>query len=157
VSSEQNDLSERKEGDAPTASVGNPTWIRGGASPNPKGRPPGPSKQQKLITRMLDEGAEVLDAVLENAKTGDPASASLVLNRILPTLRSQSQTVQFELDPALPIARQVEQVLAAVAAGQVSPDIGQQVTAIIGTLSNVRAAEELEQRIAELEGKAMNR
>jgi hypothetical protein len=51
----------------------------------------------------------------------------------------------------------VEQVLAAVAAGQVSPDIGQQVTAIIGTLSNVRAAEELEQRIAELEGKAMNR
>jgi hypothetical protein len=97
VSSEQNDLSERKEGDAPTASVGNPTWIRGGASPNPKGRPPGPSKQQKLITRMLDEGAEVLDAVLENAKTGDPASASLVLNRILPTLRSQSQTVQFEL------------------------------------------------------------
>lgn len=109
------------------------------------------------MNRMLDEGAEVLDAVLENAKTGDPASASLVLNRILPTLRSQSQTVQFELDPALPIARQVEQVLAAVAAGQVSPDIGQQIATIIGTLSNVRATEELEQRISELEGKAVSK
>jgi hypothetical protein len=103
---------------------------------------------------MLDEGEEVVDAVLENAKTGDPASASLVLNRILPTLRSQSQAVQFELDPALPITRQVEQVLAAVATGQVAPDVAQQITTIIGTLSNVRATEELERRIANLEGKA---
>jgi hypothetical protein len=141
-------------GQVPPSSVGNPNWKRGGTSPNPKGRPPGPSKQQKLMNRMLDEGAEVLDAVLENAKTGDPASAGLVLNRILPTLRSQSQMVQFELDPALPITRQVEQVLAAVAAGQVPPDIAQQITTIIGTLSSVRATEELERRIAELEGKA---
>ncbi len=157
MSEVQRDQSDWMKGDVPTPSVGNPNWKRGGASPNPKGRPPGPSKQQKLMNRILDEGAEVLDAVLENAKTGDPASASLVLNRILPTLRSQSQTVQFELDPALPIARQVEQVLAAVAAGQVSPDIGQQITTIIGTLSNVRATEELEQRISELEGKAVSK
>lgn len=156
MSDEQNDLSMQEDSHTRTSSVGNPNWIRGGTSPNPKGRPPGPSKQQKLMNRMLEEGTAVLDAVLENAKAGDPSSAGLVLNRILPTLRSQSQTVEFELDPALPIARQVEQVLTAVAAGQVSPDIGQQITGIIGTLSNVRATEELERRIELLEGKAMN-
>ena len=157
MSEPHNDQPDWMLGHVPAQPAGNPNWKRGGSSPNPKGRPPGPSKQQMLMNRMLEEGAEVLDAVLENAKTGDPACASLVLNRILPTLRSQSQTVQFELDPALPIARQVEQVLAAVAAGQVSPDIGQQITSIIGTLSNVRATEELEQRIAELEGKAVSK
>ena len=73
-----------------------------------------------------------------------------------PALRSQAQPVQFEFDPSLPIGRQIEAVLAAVAAGEVPTDLGQSIVAMIGTLSTVRATEELERRIVELEAKAVS-
>lgn len=125
-----------------------------GVSGNPAGKPRGiTDKRSKLMKRMLDDANDIYDGLLERAKTGDPTSAGLIFARILPTLRSQSQTVSFDFDPSLPIARQVEQVLAAVAAGQVAPDVGQTIIASIGTLSTVRANEELEQRIIQLEAK----
>ena len=130
-------------------------WTPGMKSPNPKGRPPGPSKQQKLLNRMLEEAGEVMDAVLAKAKEGDPASAGLVLSRILPTLRAQSQTVTFDLDPILPLAAQVEQVLMAISTGKLAPDIGRQIIEAIGTLGNIRAVEDLESRLVILEGKAL--
>ena len=130
-------------------------WTPGMKSPNPKGRPPGPSKQQKLLNRMLEEAGEVMDAVLAKAKEGDPASAGLVLSRILPTLRAQSQTVTFDLDPILPLAAQVEQVLMAISTGRLAPDIGRQIIEAIGTLGNIRAVEDLESRLVILEGKAL--
>lgn len=145
--------------------VQQPTWMQGyvpgpdtkfkaGSSGNPAGRPRGISdKRTKLMKQMLDEGEAVLTGVLAKAKEGDSANAALVLNRILPALRSQSQTVEFDLDPELPIGKQMEAVLAAVAAGKVPPDTGQQIIAMIGTLSNVRATEELEARIVMLEAR----
>jgi hypothetical protein len=126
-----------------------------GRSGNPKGRQPGPSKQQKLLNRMLEEAGEVMDAVLAKAKEGDPASAGLVLSRILPTLRAQSQTVNFDLDPTLPLAAQVEQVLLAISSGKLAPDVGRQIIEAIGTLGNIRAVEDLESRLVILEAKAI--
>ena len=136
--------------------VGNPNWKRGGASPNPAGKPKGiTDKRAKLLRQMLDDANDVYDGILAKAKAGDPTAAGLIFARILPTLRAQSQTVQFEFDPDLPIAKQVEQVLAAVAAGQVAPDVGQQIVTMVGTLSQVRATEELAERLAILEAKAI--
>ncbi len=136
--------------------IGNPNWHKGMKSPNPVGRPVGGStKQTKLLQRMLDDAGDVVDALLEKAKEGDPASASLILQRILPALRSQSEKVQFEFDASAPVVRQVEQVLEAIAAGAVAPDIGKQIIEAIGALANVRAAEELETRITLLEAKAI--
>jgi hypothetical protein len=134
------------------------TKFQKGETGNPKGRPKGiKDKRDKLLDTMLSGAGEVLDAVLERAKEGDPASASLVLGRVLPALRAQSQTVEFHFDPELPIGRQIEQVLAAVARGEVPPDTGQSIIAMIGTLSNVRATEELEERIKMLEAKDVTR
>ena len=109
----------------------------------------------QLQARLLEEGPAVLDAVLEKAKEGDPASAGLVLSRILPVLKAQGEKVKFNLDPSLPLAAQVEQVLAAIADGHIAPDVGRQMIEAIGTLGNIRAVEELEQRIITLEGKAV--
>ena len=114
------------------------------------------SKASKLMRQMLEDASEVVDAVMAKAREGDSAHAALVLNRILPALRSQSQCVQFQFDPSLPIARQVEQVLTAVAAGEVPPDVGQTIVAMINALGNVRSVETLEERLTMLEAKAVN-
>lgn len=141
----------------PIEGPGNPAWTRGGPSPNPAGKPKGTlDKRSKLLRKMLDDAGDIVDALLARAKEGEPASVGLVLSRILPALRSQSQCVTFEFDPSLPIARQVEQVLAAVAAGEVAPDIGQQIVAMVNALGNLRAVEQLEERLTLLEAKAVN-
>jgi hypothetical protein len=127
-----------------------------GRSGNPRGRQPGPSKQQKLLNRMLEEAGEVMDAVLAKAKEGDPASAGLVLSRILPTLRAQSQTVAFDLDPTLPLAAQVEQVLMAISTGRLAPNIGREIIEAINALGNLRAVEDFERRLVIVEGKVVN-
>lgn len=138
----------------PAPNPGNPNWKKGGPSPNPAGRPKGVlDKRQKVSEALRDDAPAVARVVIEAALAGDMTACGLVLSRIAPTLRAQLETVQFEFDPSLPIARQVEQVLAAVAAGQVPPDIGQTIIASIGTLSSVRKDEELEQRIIQLEAK----
>ena len=128
-----------------------------GVSGNPAGKPRGiTDKRSKLMKRMLDDANDIYDGLLEKARAGDPTAAGLIFARILPTLRAQLQTVQFDFDPSLPIGRQIEAVLAAVAAGEVPTDLGQSIVAMIGTLSTVRATEELELRIVQLEAKTVS-
>ncbi len=133
---------------------GNPTWVKGGPSPNPKGRPPGVLDRRTKVTQALaDDAPAIVRVVIEAALEGDMQAASLVLSRVAPTLRSQSQVVTFDFDASAPATRQVEQVLVAIASGEVSPDIGKQIIEAISALSQIRAVEELEQRIIELEAR----
>lgn len=133
--------------------AGNPNWYKGMKSPNPAGRPPGQSAQSKLLARMLENADGILDAIIAKAMEGDSASASLILARIVPALKSQAQTVQFAFDAAAPVSEQAEAILTAIAAGHVSPDTGRQILEAVNALSQIRAGELLEARIAALEEK----
>lgn len=143
--------------DKPKRPRGNPNWQKGGTSPNPSGRPAVIGMARTEVEKLLQNNVGgILELQIAKALEGDSGAATLVLSRVMAPLRPSGEKVQFAFDPSLPIARQVEQVLAAVAAGHVAPDIGQQITTIIGTLSSIRANEELEQRIIQLEAKAVN-
>lgn len=131
-------------------------WYKGMPSPNRGGRPRGiTDRKAKLAQRIMDDADGIVQAMVEKALEGDSSAASLILSRVLPALRSQNEKVQFEFDPAAPVSSQVEAVLAAVAAGVVAADVGKQIIEAIGTLSNVRAVESLEERIVMLEAKAV--
>jgi hypothetical protein len=104
---------------------------------------------------MLTELKAIAAIMVEKAKEGDTAAASLVMSRVMPVLRPQSDKVCFSFDASAPVAQQVEQVLQAISEGAVAPDVGKQIIDAIGTLSDVRAAEELEQRIIMLEAKQL--
>lgn len=133
-------------------------WERGGPSPNPKGRPPGiVDKRTRVSQALLDDAPAVARVVVDAALEGDMQAASLVLSRIAPVLRGQMEKVAFEFDATAPVARQVEQVLAAVARGQVAPDVGKQIIDAVQALSTIRATEELEARLAALEQKELNK
>ena len=74
---------------------GNPNWQKGMRSPNPAGRPPGPTPQTRLMQRMLDDADGIVDAMVAKALEGDSASASLILSRVLPALNFIGETPNF--------------------------------------------------------------
>ena len=140
----------------PAPPRGNPNWRKGMPSPNPKGRPPGiTDKKAKLAQRMLEDADGIVRVMIDKAMEGDSSAAALVLSRVIPAIRNQSEKVQFAFDPSAPVSEQVEAVLDAIASGAVAPDVGKQIIDAIGTLSNVRAVESLEERIITLEAKAV--
>lgn len=133
---------------------GNPAWTPGMRSPNPAGRPRGiVDKRSRIAERMLADAEGIVSALVEKALEGEVGAASLILARVLPSLRSQAEKVTFDFDAAAPVVNQVEQVLAAIAGGVVAPDVGRQIIEAIGALSAIRATEELEVRLAALEAK----
>lgn len=91
-----------------------------------------------------------MDAIIAKAMEGDSASASLILARIVLALKGQAQTVQFAFDAAAPVSEQAEAILTAISAGHVSPDVGRQILEAVNALSQIRASEQLEARIAAL-------
>lgn len=136
---------------------GNPNWVKGGPSPTPSGRKAEFGVARTKITGMLmDNVGGILEKQIAKALEGDSGAATLVLSRVMAPLRADSERVRFHFDPALPISQQVEQVLAAIAAGAVAPDIGKQIIDAIAALSTVRMNEELEQRIIQLEARPVN-
>jgi len=131
------------------------TWVKGMKSPNPKGRPPGITDRRRRISEeLLDAAGKVNRVVIDAALGGDMQAAQLVLSRVTPVLRAQSQTVEFNFDAAASLATQVEQVLAAIASGDVSPDTGKSIVESIGALAAVRQVDELARRLDALEGRA---
>jgi hypothetical protein len=101
----------------------------------------------------MDEGLEIARVVTDAAKEGDLQACGIVLARIAPPMKAQSERVEFDFDPTASTAQQIESVLGAIASGDLSPDSGREVIAAIGTLSNARAVEDLEARIITLEAR----
>ncbi len=125
-----------------------------GESGNPRGRPPGrPDKRLLATEQMLQEMRGIVSVLVSKALEGDTGAASLVLSRVLPSLKAQAEKVQFEFDASATISEQVAQVLDAIAAGALAPDVGRVIIESIKALADVRASEELEARIAALEEK----
>lgn len=133
---------------------GNPAWKPGCPSPNPRGRPAGiPDKRLLATQQMLDEMRNIVAVLVAQALEGDTGAASLVLSKVLPSLKAQAEKVNFPLDTTAPISEQVAQVLDAVAGGLLAPDVGRLMIESLKALADVRAVEDLEARIITLEAK----
>lgn len=135
-----------------TKTAGNPNWRKGMNSPNPQGRPKGIiDKRMKVNQSLLADADDIAKVVIQSALSGDMQAASLVLSRIAPTLKAQTETVQFELDATASVTEQAQSVLQAIADGNVAPDVGKQIIEAINALNGIRQIDELEQRINALE------
>ena len=134
--------------------AGNPNWKKGMPSPNKAGRPRGVVDRRTKVTQaLMDDAPKIARVVIDAALAGDVQAAGLVLSRVAPTLRAQTERVAFDFDATAPVAQQVEAVLQAIADAKVSPDGGKESIEAIGALSAVRAVDELEKRRQALEDK----
>ncbi len=96
------------------------------------------------IAQGLFENAEaIVDAMVEKALEGDSGAASLILSRVLPSLRAQSERVQFDFDATASISEQMESVLQAVSEGSVSADVAKQILEAVAALQKMRDVEAL--------------
>lgn len=137
---------------APPRPVGNPDWVKNGPSPNPAGRPRGIPDRRLLATeQMLTEMRAIVSVLVGKALEGDTGAISVVLSKVMPSLKAQAEKVNFDLNTDAPASEQVAQVLDAIASGALAPDVGRLIIDSVKALAEVRATEELEARIEALE------
>ena len=123
-----------------------------GQSGNPSGRPVGSKNRKSLLTQQLEEqGGLVAQRVIEAALAGDIQAASLVLQRICPPLRPQSVLVNFTLDSQAPLAEQAQEILSAIANGNIDPETGRNLINCLGTVAGLMQTDELTRRLDALE------
>ena len=110
-------------------------------------------KRQKLQNTFADDAVAIARVVIDAALEGDMQAANIALARIAPPLRAQTERVQFELDPDVPLSEQAHQILLAVAEGKVDAETARTLIGCIQSVAGIKATEELEQRIIILEAK----
>lgn len=127
-------------------------WVPGMKSPNPRGRPKGiVDRRQKLHSAFVDEAPAVARVVLDAALAGDMTAANICLARVSPPLKAQSERVQFDLSPDVPLSDQAHQILIGVSEGRLDAETAKTLIGCIQSVAGIRAVEELEQRLVVLE------
>lgn len=126
------------------------TW-KPGQSGNPRGRPPGKAAVTTLRESIIPHAPEIVAAMVEQAKAGDVQAARVLLERVLPPMRSIEQPQPIDL-PDGSLTDQGRAVLIAIAEGALAPSQGSQLLSAIGTLAKVAELDDLERRVKALEG-----
>ena len=122
-----------------------------GQSGNPKGKPPGSGEVQKLRAAIAEHVPALVAVLVQRAMDGDIGAARLLLERTIAPLKASEETARLAL-PDGTLTEQGRAVVAAVAAGELAPGQGAALLASLGTLAKLTQADELERRIAALEG-----
>ena len=122
-----------------------------GQSGNPAGRRPGSGDVGKLRAAMAEHVPALVKVLLQRALDGDVAAARLLLERTVAPLKASEEAAPIAL-PDGTLTAQGRTVLGAVAAGDLAPGQGAALLAALGTLAKLTEADELERRIAALEG-----
>ncbi len=131
-------------------------WVKGMKSPHPAGRPKGIiDKRMKLQKVFTDNGEGLVQTAVDAALAGDMQALSLALARVVPPIKAQTERVQFDLDPELPLSEQARQILQAVSEGKLDADTARILIGCIQSVAGIRAVEGLEQRVIQLEAKAI--
>jgi hypothetical protein len=126
-----------------------------GKSGNPKGRPKGSRNQATLLAEeLLDGEAEALTRkAIDRALEGDATALRLCLERLVAPRRER--LVAFELpskiESAADIAKASSAVLAACAAGILSPNEASQMMELVFSHVRILEMSEIEGRLAALE------
>ncbi len=123
-----------------------------GESGNPQGRKPGTGEIAKLRADIAAHLPEIIAQLVARARDGDAQAARLLLERVLPALKPMEQPVSLSLPAGEGITAQGKAIVLAVADGTLAPGQGAQLLTGLGSLARIVEIDELEKRIAQLEG-----
>lgn len=131
-------------------------WKQG-QSGNPRGRRPGQRHRITVLAERLmeNDASDVVRAVIAAARGGDMAAAKLVLERVIPARRGRPVALKLpSLETSADLVAALASITNAVASGELTPEEGQSVAAILEQQRRAIETIQLEQRIAALEARS---
>lgn len=128
-------------------------FKKGEPSANPRGRPKGSGLSGKIRRAIEGEQQEILQAVIDKAKDGDMTAAKILMDRVCPSLKPETQQVTLPQLSHGSLTERATEVLNAVANGQLAPDAASQLISSISTLAKVVEMDEVITRLNNLEQK----
>ena len=126
-------------------------WSKG-MSGNPAGRKPGSGVAGKLRAAIAADVPDILKGLATAAKAGDVGAARLLLERVLPALKSVEEPTPVDL-PGATLADQGRAALSAMASGHLAPAQGAALLASLASLAKLVETDELAARVAALEAR----
>jgi hypothetical protein len=103
---------------------------------------------------MENDASDVVRAVIAAARGGDMAAAKLVLERVIPARRGRPVALKLpSLETSADLVAALASITNAVASGELTPEEGQSVAAILEQQRRAIETIQLEQRIAALEAR----
>lgn len=127
--------------------------FKKGQSGNPAGKPKGARDKRTALRDLLQpHAAELVEKVVALAKAGDTTALRMCIDRLMPAIKAKDAPISINgLSGTL--TEQGQAVLAAMAAGDITPDEASTVMQAIAAQVRIVEADELEKRIAALEAK----
>ncbi len=122
-----------------------------GVSGNPDGKKPGTKALRTRLAEQFEEGVDDIVAVVKKkAREGDLQAAGLVLSRAVPPKRAVSERTPFDLDASKPPAEQAQQIVAAVAAGELAADDGKVLIECLASVASLKKFDLFEDELRQM-------
>lgn len=123
---------------------------------NPVGRPAGSRNKRTLVREAL---AETFDdgergfwlSVATMAKGGDVQAMAMLANRLVPTLKPQTETITLPEPLQGTSADMARQLVQMAGNGDISPSVAQELLKALADVLRIVEIDELEKRLAQLE------
>jgi hypothetical protein len=126
--------------------------FRKGQSGNPAGKPKGARDKRTALRELLQpHAADLVKKAVELALAGDTTALRICIDRCIPAIKAKDQPISLQgLSGSL--AEQGNAVMAAMAAGEITPDEATAVMQVLTAQMRIVEVDDLVKRIEALEG-----
>jgi Family of unknown function (DUF5681) len=128
-------------------------WKKG-QSGNPAGMPKGTRHRVTMLAEKLmeDDAEDIVRAVVNAAKAGDPTAMRLCIERLAPVRKGRPITFDLpEIETASDISKALGAIAKSMAAGELTPDEAGTVATVMEADRKAIETVELEERVRRLE------
>jgi len=127
--------------------------FKPGQSGNPAGKQKGTKDKRTALRELLQpHAADLVKKAVDLALAGDTTALRICVDRIIPAVKAKDAPISLS-GLAGTLADQGRTVLDALAAGELTPDEANAVMGVISAQARIIEVDELEKRIAALEGR----
>src|SRR5512143_471448 len=126
--------------------------FKPGQSGNPAGRKPGTGKVNEYRKLLESKLPDLVSVLVEQTLAGEPAALKMCFDRLIPPYRPEARPVEFAMPEQLSLVDIGKSIIESIGTGSISPDQGAAVLSVLAGQARLIEVEELERRIAALEG-----
>jgi Family of unknown function (DUF5681) len=123
--------------------------FKPGKSGNPSGRPANKAATILLRKAISEAMPEIIQSLIDAALSGDTQAATTLLNRCVPALKAEAQTINLPVKPTL--VEQGTAIVKATMGGSIPPDVGAALITALANQSRIIEIDDLTKRMEILE------